>query len=233
MNNLQRDQFIFNYLEGNLNKSEQALFEELVETDTDFKQEVSKWDKSYVLQSMPKEVFALKTSLQFHKVWIKYYVAASVLAIAVLSFCLFESKEIRTEQVQNEPEKVSNTLHTPQENQGSEALMSNVFEGNRRIEKGDKPLKNFTITNTTTTTVFTQDLCSESIILPLKKSTFVDTNSVTKSVLQDTLKSIALVKKDTLKPIEKKEVVKPKKTVKDKTNNLKRQFTNQSVVPVK
>lgn len=64
MNNEAKEQFIFNFFEGNLSPSEEALFYDLVKADSTFKKDYEYWKKSYdVDTSYDSEEFLFQDEL--------------------------------------------------------------------------------------------------------------------------------------------------------------------------
>jgi len=111
MNNIDRENFIFNYLEGNLNTSEHELCEELINTDPAFKEEVEAWKPSFYQKNQPTLAFPIGKSL-IPKSTAKYWwITGTIAAITFICF-QYHKLNIRTEKLERIADNKTAVLET-------------------------------------------------------------------------------------------------------------------------
>jgi hypothetical protein len=132
MNNLEKDKFIFDYLEGNLNESQKGLFEELVANDKEFGKEVEMWKSSFYNKDAPVYHFPAKKMLAPQMTWLKYFFLGS--AVTVLGVLAYQ--KIQTSQKNEElTQQITQLKHELNNSVQSNSLGSELFTKDSDNEK--------------------------------------------------------------------------------------------------
>jgi hypothetical protein len=231
MNKLQQDEFIFNYLEGNLNNSQKELFEEILTTDYSFKADFELWKKTYELKNTSKDKFSNKAILEPKRALYKYYFVSSLIALTALSYLAFKNFENKnTTSIQYKTKLIysNNSITPPMEHKN---LISPIIkEKPTAIHSKNKNTAELSSKDST------QDLQLNFIKTPtlLSITPKIQNNDSINIENKEIISLTPTINKDTstLTKIQKeKEVKKNKNSFKKQLNKVKYSFKNQVVIP--
>lgn len=240
MDNIDQEYFIFNYLEGNLSKSEHELCEELIELDTDFKTKVDQSRSSYFLKNRPIEVLRNKQKFTPKRTWPYWITGAIVLAFSIYHYSSINTLLIKTEQLEQELEQsqlqeykpVEQVLISDKELDIEQPKATSLNQPSSPIKKLKSIIKYHeqnSFPNNPTPLVKEIDSTSLVSIEEIDTIKLETIDSVNKIDPPDTL---SLITKDTVPELVESKDSKKKKKKKNKMNGVKTLYKHQTVVPM-
>jgi len=239
MNKMDQDNFIFNYLEGNLTDSEKSLCEELIQTDADFKSQVKLWESSYYNKDQEPLTLTSKAQLA-PKSMFKYWVLTVAAIFSTVLVYQYISLDERTKKLEDKIDEIeaSKVVSTPL-NASVESVVK-TEDDKLPIVKKPEQIKQRENIDASVESFIEQKLEDDNLV---GIDTIVITDSVTKNTGEITIAleedTVTTIKTDTITNDYKKEeeiiVAKTIKPVEEKKKvkrwkNFKSLMKNQRVI---
>lgn len=227
MNNMDKENFIFNYLEGNLNHSEKGLFDEMMDQDPEFAQEVSLWKSSYFQKSNGTLVYPKSSNLlpKPYLKWVGLTLGTSVLGYVLITN-LLSTKELPIQHYTTTEKKIILThkdtvyiavpaQHTSIQPKHREDSYHNSFP----VTPDTKAISEITPVISTPKNIAQIDL-SPQLISPKKNTPTVSLDKFDEELKLNTVEEDQMEKE-----------TKPKRKLADK-EDIKRAYKTQRVIPM-